>query len=395
MPFEVTTAVRKMLALTARKKVIQGATFSGKTYGIIPIIIDKCIANKRIKATIVAESIPAVKDGAVKIFQDFMHDEGRWRDSQWIGSPMEYTFLNGSQLQFKSFDSLGKAKAAGKRDILFLNEGNHIVYPIADALMTRSKETWIDFNADASFWAHSQVLKEPFSEFLKLTYLDNEQMPEEAYELLMHRKGLAEQEEAAGMKGYWWNWWQVYGLGEIGSLQGVVFSNWDTVDRIPEGAKLIAHGMDFGYTNDPTTLVAAYMLDNEYYYDELLYRKGLSNSDLAALCKQHGLNQSTIVYADSADPKSIAELRTYGIFVMGAEKGKDSIQYGIGLMQEGRFHVTKRSINLIDELRNYTWMVEKDGSTSNVPIDAYNHLVDAVRYIHQSRKRNTGKYVIR
>lgn len=375
-----------MLAMTARKKVVQGATFSGKTYGIIPIIIDKCLANRRIKATVVAESIPAVKDGAVKIFQDFMIDEGRWIDSQWIGNPMEYTFRNGSQIQFKSFDSLGKAKAAGKRDILFLNEGNHISYPIADALMVRSKETWVDFNADARFWAHTEVLSEPFSEFLKLTYLDNEAMPQEAMDLLMHRKGLAEKEQAAGQKGYWWNWWQVYGLGEIGSLQGVVFNNWQVIDYLPAEAILKGYGMDFGYTNDPTTLIGCHEYNGKRIYDEVIYRTGLKNSERASLMEQSGVTKKNVIFADRSGPENIAELRNRGFYVMPyrSKKEKEGIMYGISLMQENDFFVTKRSVNLIKELQNYIWMQDKEGNDTNTPIAAWDHGIDACRYFEMS-----------
>ena len=395
MPFEVTTAVRKMLAMTARKKVVQGATSSGKTYGIIPILYDQAVATPNLKITIVAETIPSLKQGALDIFKNFMYDEGRWDDSCWNATELEYTRANRSRIQFKSFDTEGKAKAAGKRDILFINEANHVSFPIADALMIRSKNTWLDFNADSSFWAHTETLNEPNSEFLKLTYLDNEALPSETLEDLMIKKAKGEAEERSGYKGYWWNWWQVYGLGEIGNLQGVVFSNWTQVDYLPEHANLIGYGMDFGYSNDPTTLVGIYEADGKTYLDELLYRKGMSNADIGNYMKQLEIPRSSMIYADSADPKSIAELRTYGFSVMPAQKGKDSIAYGIQLMQDEYFHVTKRSTNMINELRQYTWLVDKEGKTTNAPIDAFNHCIDGVRYFYQSRRKNTGQYMIR
>ena len=156
--FARTTAINKLLAMKARKKVVQGGTSAGKTYGIIPVIIDWAARNERKKITIVAESIPAVKDGAVDIFKNVMIDTDRWVEDRWLGNPMQYTFDNKTVIQFKSFDSVGKAKAAGKRDTLFMNEANHISYPIAHALMIRSKQTWIDFNPDNEFWAHTEVL---------------------------------------------------------------------------------------------------------------------------------------------------------------------------------------------------------------------------------------------
>lgn len=394
MSFEVTSAVRKMLAMTARKKVIQGATSSGKTYGIIPIIIDKCIATPRLKATVVAESIPAVKDGCVDIFQDFMHTQGRWRDQQWIGNPMQYTFLNGSKIQFKSFDSVGKAKAAGKRDLLFMNEANHIPYPIADALMIRSQEVWMDFNADAEFWAHTEVLREPYSEFLKLTYLDNEAIPQSTLQDLLFKRSKAEAEDAAGMRGYWWNWWQVYGLGEIGSLDGVVFSNWGDIDILPADAKLIGYGMDFGFTNDPTTLTAIYQWNGKYILDEVIYQTGLTNSELANLMKAKGVSKSVKIYADSAEPKTIRDLNNYGFRVVAAEKGADSIDFGISKMQEVEFLITKRSVNTIKEFRGYCWDKNKEGQRINKPIDFNNHAIDGIRYYFTTKDKYSGRYVI-
>jgi phage terminase large subunit len=198
MSFTVTTALQKMMAMQGRKKVIQGATSSGKTYGIIPILYDKCIEKPRIKVTVVAETLPAVKEGCVDIFKNFMMDEGRWNDLQWNATELVYTSRNRSKIQFKSFDSVGKAKAAGKRDILFLNEANHIPYPIADALIIRSQEVWLDFNADSEFWAHTEILQQPHSEFLKLTYKDNEAMPSATYDDLMYKQSKALAEEAAG-----------------------------------------------------------------------------------------------------------------------------------------------------------------------------------------------------
>ena len=384
MPFEVTTSLKKMLAMKARKKVVQGATSSGKTYGIIPIIYDKCIATPRIKATVVAETLPAVKEGAVDIFKNFMMDEGRWNDNQWNATELCYTSQNGSKLQFKSFDSVGKAKSSGKRDILFLNEGNHIPYPIADALMIRSREIWIDFNADSEFWAHTEVLTQNNSEFLKLTYKDNEAIPPETLEDLMNRKKRAEAEEARGEKGYWWNWWQVYGMGEIGNLQGAVFNGWHIVDEIPLHARLVGYGLDYGYTNDPAALIAIHYADNQFYFDELIYQTGLLNKGISDHMTRLGVTRYDTITADSAEQKSNEDLRVLGWRVLDAKKGADSIRFGVGIMQEIEINITKRSSNLIDEFRRYTWSIDRDGSSTNKPIDKYNHGIDAIRYHFQT-----------
>lgn len=387
MPLSVTTSLKKMLKMKARKKVIQGATSSGKTYGIIPILYDKCLATERIKVTVVAETLPAVKEGALEIFKNFMYDEFRWRDNCWNASTLTYTLLNRSKIQFKSFDSVGKAKSGGKRDILFINEANHVPYEIADALIIRSKETWLDFNADSEFWAHTQILKSENSEFLKLTYLDNEAIPTETLEDLLERKRKAELEEQKGLKGYWWNWWQVYGLGEIGSIQGVVFSNWQTIETLPKESELVGRGMDFGFTNDPTTIVDIYKYNQKYILDERLYKTGLTNSDIWNEFKRLQLDNSIVTIADSAEPKSITELSRLGMKIQGAIKGADSIKFGIQKMQQEEFLVTDRSVNLIKELRMYSWATDREGNSLNKPIDDYNHTIDSVRYYFNSKPK--------
>jgi phage terminase large subunit len=387
MALSVTTSLKKMLKMKARKKVIQGATSSGKTYGIIPILYDKCLATDRIKVTVVAETLTAVKEGALEIFKNFMYDEFRWKDSCWNASSLIYTLQNGSKIQFKSFDSVGKAKAGGKRDILFINEANHVPYEIADALIIRSKETWLDFNADSEFWAHTQILKSENSEFLKLTYLDNEAIPPETLEDLLERKRKAEDEERKGLKGYWWNWWQVYGLGEIGSIQGVVFNNWKTIETLPKEAELVGRGMDFGFTNDPTTIVDIYKIDGKYLLDERLYKTSLTNSDIWNEFKRLQLDNSIVTIADSAEPKSITELSRLGMKIQGAIKGQDSIMFGIQKMQQEEFLVTDRSVNLIKELRMYSWATDREGNSLNKPIDDYNHTIDSVRYYFNSKPK--------
>lgn len=389
MAFEVTTSVRKMLALKGSAKVIQGATSSGKTYGIIPILYDRALAKPNTLITVVAETIPSLKDGCVKIFQDFLFEQGRWRDDRWLGNPMQYTLPNRSKIQFKSFDSEGKAKASGKRDILFINEANHVPFPIADALIIRTtQECWFDFNADSEFWAHTEVLPRPNTDFLKLTYLDNESIPEGTLVQMLERKAKADAEEASGKKGYWWNWWQVYGLGEIGSLQGSIFNNWRICDEIPAHARLVGYGLDYGFVNDQTALTAIYYADNNYYLDELIYKTRLLNRGISAEMSRLGVDRYATITADSAEMKSNEELRGEGWRIVDAKKGSDSVMYGISRMQELNLQVTKRSLNLINEFRNYVWLVDKNGLSMNKPIDKYNHGIDGIRYHFQTNVSN-------
>lgn len=402
MAFKYTTAIRKLRKMTARKKVVQGGTSSGKTYGIVPVISDKLMRKPNLKATVVAETLPAVKEGALDIFKTFMMDTFRWVDEHWNASTLTYTFANGSRIQFKSFDSVGKAKASGKRDILFLNECNHINFEIADALMVRSNDIWMDFNPDEEFWAHTEVLNEPNSEFLLLLYPDNEALPEQILEEIKIKMSKAfynielpypeVMHESNIKNSYWANWAKVYVFGQIGSLDGVVFNNWSIIEKIPDEARLIGIGLDFGFTNDPTAIVEVYKYNDKRILNEVCYRKGMLNSDISKV-----LPKNVNIYADSAEPKSIQELRTYGFNIFPVTKGADSINYGISVMQEQEYLVTAGSQNLIKEFRSYTWATDKTGQRLNKPIDFNNHGIDATRYHEMETiglNKNQGQYFI-
>lgn len=378
--------------MKARKKVVQGGTSSGKTYAIVPLLINTAIQSKsKLKITIVAETLPAVKEGALDIFKTIMEETNRWEDKEWNASALIYTFTeNKTAIQFKSFDTVGKAKASGKRDILFINEGNHISFEIADALMIRSKITYIDFNPDNKFWAHDEVLTSKNAEFLVLTYEDNEGLSIETLEDLLEKKDKAffnpnlpnpEIFDEKNIKSeYWANWCKVYIFGEIGNLEGIIFTNWKIIENLPEKSKYIRSGLDFGFTNDPTTCIDKYVYEGVPIYDEILYEKGLTNSAIANIVKQ-GFTRKII--ADSSEPKSITEIKNYRVDIVGAVKGADSIKFGIQNLQQVEFLVTARSLNLISELRKYRWIKSKDGKNINIPIDAFNHCIDPIRYINE------------
>lgn len=381
--FIYTTAIKKLRAIKARIKVIQGGTSAGKTYGIVPLLIDKAIKGHNLKITIVAETLPAVKEGALDIFKTVMFDTNRWIEKNWNASSLTYTFSSKSRIQFKSYDSVGKAKSGGKRDILFLNEANHISFDIADTLMIRSKETWIDFNPDNEFWVHTEVLPEHNSEFLLLTYHDNEALPSETLEDLLIKQTKAffdvtkDWKDQSNIKNsYWANWCYVYILGEIGNLEGVIFNNWKSIDTIPADARLLGYGLDFGYSNDPTAIVEVYKWNDTRILNEICYQKGLSNSDIAKK-----IDTRMICYCDSAEPKSIRELSENGVNARPVTKGSDSINYGIQIIQNNEYLVTSKSLNIITELRKYAWDKDKKtGDKLNKPIDNYNHAMDAWRY---------------
>lgn len=383
--FKRTTAINKLLKLSARKKVVQGGTSAGKTFGILPILIDRAIKNPGLEISVVSETIPHLRRGAIKDFLKIMDWTGRYIESNWNKTLLTYRFSNGSYIEFFSAEQESKLRGA-RRNVLYINEANNIDFDSYHQLAIRtSGDIWLDFNPTNEFWAHTEVLPEQDSEHIILTYKDNEALPQTIIQDI----------EAAQFKqgSYWQNWWKVYGLGQIGSLQGVVFDNWKQVDSIPTDAKLVAYGMDFGFTNDPTTLVGIWKHDGKLWADELLYRTNMTNNDIGNFLKALNFGRSELI-CDSAEPKSIEELRLQGFNVHPATKGADSIKIGIDIIKRYELMVTKRSTNMIKELRGYVWDKDSDGKLTGKPIDSMNHTIDPLRYVGLNKLNNrpTGKY---
>jgi len=373
MSFQRTTAINKILKLDKFIRGVQGGTSASKTYGILAIIIDYCADKPLIECSIVAESIPHLKRGAIKDFKKIMNETGRWINSGWHGTDFKYTFKNGSTIEFFSADNDSKLRGA-RRDILYMNECNNLTFYSYNELASRTKKfVFLDWNPTNSFWFHEELLGDADVDFLTINYLDNEACPESA------RNYIEKAKEKAKTSKFWDNWYNVYGLGQLGSLEGVIFKNWTTIDTIPIEARLLCYGMDFGYTNDPTTLIACYKYNDELIFDELIYQTGMLNSDIIRQIKNLGGAKATI-FADSAEPKSIEEIRRAGISIKPAIKGTDSIKYGIDYLQSYQMKITSNSTNMIKELRSYVWDTDKTGKALNKPIDAFNHTIDAMRY---------------
>ena len=383
MEFIITTALKKLLRLKKRIKVVRGGTSASKTFSILPILVDRAIKTPNLEISVVSESIPHLRRGALKDFLKIMMSLGRYNDSQFNKSTLKYTFGNNSYIEFFSVDQPDKLRGA-RRNVLYVNECNNVDFDSYYQLAIRtSGEIWLDYNPSSTFWVDREIIGSDDVDFITLTYLDNEALPETII------KEIESAKEKAKTSSYWANWWQVYGLGQTGSLEGVCIPDWQEIDSLPEEARLLCYGMDWGYSNDPTSLIAMYKYNDGYVFDELVYKKGLLNSDISNTFKS--LNVNDIVYADSAEPKSIAELNSYGHNVLPVSKGRDSIVYGINLINQNKVYVTKRSKNLINELRNYIWMTDKTGMKLNKPIDAYNHAIDAMRYAITSQLENPNK----
>lgn len=318
-----------------------------------------------------SESYPHLEAGAMRDFKNIMKDRELWVDAQWHGTRHDYTFGTGTIIEFKSIDTFGKAHGP-RRDVLFINEANNLEYTIADQLMFRTREViWLDWNPSSEFWFYTELMQSRKDiDFITLTYLDNEALLVEPNRVTLtdifahkHNK----------------SWWKVYALGQLGDVEGRIYINWAFIDDIPHEAKLIRRGLDFGFSNDPLALVDIYKYNGGFIFDERLYKTNIHDQPLAEFLLNCEYPE-TMIYADSANPQSIDYLSMAGVPIVGANKGRGSVRQGIDYVQDQRVSVTKRSVHLIKEYRNYMWQFDKDGIQLTDPIDINNHCMDAIRY---------------
>jgi len=364
-----TTATRKLLSLNKRIRVVAGGTSAGKTISILQILIDyaqSTAPNKPELISVVSESFPHLRRGAMRDFLNIMQSQGYFKDDLWSKTDYTYTFETGSKIEFFSADQPGKVRGP-RRDVLFVNEANNIPYEAFDQLRVRTKSIiWLDYNPTSEYWYYTEIAPHYDHDFITLTYKDNEGLdPQIVADIEAHKHNK--------------NWWAVYGLGQLGEAEGKIYKDWAIIDEIPHEARLERRGLDFGYSNDPSAVVDIYYYNGGYILDERLYRKGLSNKAIADFL--NNLDQPmTLIMADSAEPKSIDEIRSYGLTILPTQKGPGSLTQGIQFVQDQRISITKRSINGIREYRNYLWQTDKDGKIINKPEAGNDHFLDAARY---------------
>jgi phage terminase large subunit len=366
--YQPTTAVKKILKLGKRIRGIAGGSSAGKTIAILLWLIDKAQTNNNLLISVVSETFPHLKRGAMRDFLNIMETHNSFENKRWNKTDCIYEFKTHSIIEFFSADQPGKVRGP-RRDIIFINEANNISYETYTQLEIRTKDiVWLDWNPVSEFWFYTQV-KQGDVDFLTLTYKDNEALDPKQVDALEARMGNK-------------NWWRVYGLGLLGVIEGRIYSDWNFVDDVPHEAKLFCRGLDFGYTNDPSALVAAYQFNDGYILDEELYRRGMTNNQIADFL--NNLSYS-LVKADSAEPKSIEEIKQYGINIVPVLKGRDSIRQGIQYVQDQRISVTKRSVNLIKEYRSYLWQQDNDGKFLNKPEGGGDHCFIGSTYIQTDK----------
>lgn len=371
--YDRVTATDKIFALRQRIRAVTGGTSASKTISILFWIIDYAqVRHDRPKLiTIVSESYPHLEGGAMRDFMNIMKDRRYWQEGRWHKTKHIYTTEAGNEIQFTSMDSYGKAHGP-RRDILYVNECNNLDYKIVDQLITRTREVvWLDWNPSEEFWFYTEMLPNRKDiDFITLTYRDNEALDSTTVqEIESHKHNKS--------------WWTVYGLGQLGEVEGRIYTGWAAIDDIPHEARLERRGLDFGFSQDPAAIVDVYYHNGGYILDERLYQKGFGNGRLATFLQNIEQN-NTLVIADSAEPKSIDEIMSYGVGIMAADKGPGSLNRGIRHMQDQRISYTRRSFNLSREYRRYFWKTDRDGNILKIPEGGYDHLLDAARYALES-----------
>lgn len=385
--FQITTAIRKIAKLKKRIRAVQGGTAAGKTIGNLSYLIDLAQRDKMSTITsVVSESFPHLKRGAIRDFLSILDEQHYFKDERWNKSDFVYTFETGSKLEFFSADQPDKVRGP-RRERLFINEAINIPFETFEQLEIRTKEfIFLDWNPCNEFWFEEYIKNREDCEHLILTYKDNEGLDESIIKTIEARKDRK-------------NWWRVYGLGLVGEIEGRIYTGWQIIDDIPHEAKLVRYGLDFGYTNDETAIIACYYLNGGYILDELTYLKGLKNKQIADIILNQ--EQQVLVIADNSEPKSIQEIKDYGVNIIGSRKISDGKEknynkWAIEQVQNQKISVTKQSINLLREYRNYLWMTDKNGKSLNEPEDLWNHAMDAVKYAIVSIVnpiKRTGIYV--
>lgn len=347
--------------------VNKGGTRSGKTWSLLQLCFTLITRKQGIMVSVVGETMPFLKRGAMRDLKSIVGDD--WQDAWWNATDKVYTIpTTKSSIEFFSADNEGKVHGSA-RDFLFVNECYFIPYEIYRQLAVRTRRAiMLDYNPRSRFWVDEYLIGKAGVALIHSTYNDNPHLTPMQVAQIESYKG----DE---------NWWRVYGMGETGSVEGLVYTNWQIVDTMPDPYKREFYCIDFGFTNDPTAILRVRLSGGELWVQELAYRTGMLNQDIVKCLQDAGVARGAQIVCDSAEQKSIAEINSLGGFrAVPVAKGKGSIVAGITAVQAYKVNVTQESLGTIDELRNYSWRRDANGGYINEPVDKYNHALDALRY---------------
>jgi phage terminase large subunit len=376
-----TNVFHKAYRSETRITCLQGGTRSSKTYSLCQLFIVKCLEETGKVFTICRKTLPALKGTAYRDVLNILKELELYTEENHNKSELSYA-LNGNLIEFISVDQPQKIRGR-KRNYLWLNEANEFTYEDWQQLILRTTEKiYLDYNpSDPYSWIYEKVVVRNDCTFIKSTYRANPFLDKDTVAEIERLKDLDP------------DYWQVYGLGEIGSVQTMIFRKFNLVDEVQ--GRLIGYGLDFGFTNSPSALVAVYQSDDNLYIKEMLYEKRLTNRDLANKLKEFRIDRQSEIIGDSAEPKSIEEIYRQGFNIKPAKKGA-GIHLGIDIMRRYKLHITKDSLNAIKEFRGYKWATDKNGDVLNTPVKVNDHLIDATRYLCLNKLsiNHSGKYYI-
>ena len=358
---------RNIVAMNNHHVIVnKGGTRSGKTWSLLQLCATLATHCDGILISVVGETLPFLKRGVIRDFHSMMG--GAWNADKWNATDLVYSFDNGSQIEFFSADNEGKVHGSA-RDVLFINECYFVDWEIYRQLEVRTRALiFLDYNPRSRFWVDDNILGKPDVALIHSTYKDNPFLTDRQRQAIEAYKD----DE---------NWWRVYGLGEMGSVEGLIYTRWATVPEMPSTFKREFYCIDFGFTNDPTSILRVRLSGGELWVEELAYRNAMLNGDIVNVLQQNHVQRNAQIVCDSAEKKSIAEINNIGGFrAVACVKGNGSVVSGITMVQAYKINVTKNSLGVIDELRNYSWKRDANGNYINIPIDRYNHSLDALRY---------------
>lgn len=357
-----------------------GGTRSSKTYSLCQLAFYWLVSDMPGKIwAIVRRTLPALKATAYRDFLEIIEDSGFIDLIKHRKDPGNYTFMYGKKIvEFFSLDDEMKIRSR-KRDVLHIVEANEVPYSIFIQLMIRTKiKIFLDMNPSETQenWVKTDIVDKRLKlhgdvDVVHSTYKDNPYLTQTEIDNIEYLKEIDPE------------LWAVFGLGQWGKITGLIFPEYEVIDKIPEDVRQIYTGLDFGFSIDPAAMVAVGKSGMNLYIDELLYETKKTNGDLAEFQKNNGINRRLTI-ADSAEPKSIEEMNRYRCRVVESRKGRDSVYQGIMQVKLYKLHITKNSENILKELRNYKWSDKPD-----VPVDAFNHAMDAIRYVVQTKFAQT------
>lgn len=357
-----TNVFSQLLRAESRYVISQGGTSSSKTYSMLQLLYLIAFKKQGVHISVVSETLPHLKRGAMRDFFKILITDKLYSEKYHDKTNNIYMVGN-SMIEFFSADSGDKVRGA-RRDYLFINECNNVSFETYNQLEVRTKnQIYLDYNPSHEFWVHEYLLKPEIEHtFIKSTYKDNPYLDANIVKSIESRRYTD------------LNWWRVFGEGELGFSESLIFTHWRQTKNIPDGN--VAYGLDFGY-NHPTALVKVTEHDGKFYAEQLIYESHLTNQQLIERLKQLNINRSAEIFADYSRPESIREIYLAGFNIKDANK---DVKKGIDSVKSKELYIHENSIDLIKELRSYSWKKDRNEKMLEEPIKTMDDGCDALRY---------------